>query len=97
MEIVSENYVLSDGTRNMHISYVQPLSHGEGMLMAYLPKEKIAIEADLFNPGGATDAAAQLSFYNHVKRLGLDITTIAPIHGQPAPWRDFLKAVARKD
>ena len=39
-ETVRENYVLSDGTRNMHISYVQPLAHVEGMLMAYLPKRK---------------------------------------------------------
>src|SRR5829696_6628350 len=48
-ETVRENYVLSDGTRNMHISYVQPLAHVEGMLMAYVPKEKIVIEADLYD------------------------------------------------
>ena len=39
-ETVRENYRLSDGTREMHISYVQPLAHVEGMLMAYLPKER---------------------------------------------------------
>ena len=44
-ETVRENYVISDGTRNMHIYYVQPLAHAEGMLMAYLPNEKIVIEA----------------------------------------------------
>ena len=48
-ETVRENYMLSDGTRHMHISYVQPLRHVEGMLMAYLPKEKIVIEADLYD------------------------------------------------
>ena len=36
-EQVAENYVLSDGARNMNIHYVQPLAHAEGMLMAYLP------------------------------------------------------------
>ncbi|MGH9672385.1 MAG: MBL fold metallo-hydrolase, partial [Bryobacteraceae bacterium] len=49
MEAVAENYVVSDGARNLHISYVQPLAHVEGMLMAYLPNEKIAIEADLYD------------------------------------------------
>ena len=46
-ETVRENYVLTDGTRNLHIYYVNPLQHAEGMLMAYLPKEKLLIEADL--------------------------------------------------
>ena len=94
-ETVRENYVLSDGTRNMEISYVQPLAHVEGMLMAYLPKEKIAIEADLYDsfPVGATATGANRSFYNHVQRLGLDIGAIAPIHGPAVPWNDFMKVI----
>ncbi|MBK5294501.1 MAG: MBL fold metallo-hydrolase [Acidobacteriia bacterium] len=92
-ETVRENYILSDGTRNMHISYVQPLAHVEGMLMAYLPKEKIVIEADLYDPstGNATPTAANRAFYSHVQRLGLDVATIAPIHGRAVPWSDFAK------
>ncbi|MGH9630547.1 MAG: MBL fold metallo-hydrolase, partial [Bryobacteraceae bacterium] len=102
MEAVSENYVVSDGTRNMHISYVQPLAHVEGMLMAYLPKEKIVIEADLYNSATAegslaNDASAGLSFYDHVKRLGLDVVTIAPIHGRAVPWSEFLKELGKKN
>lgn len=90
-ETVRENYILSDGSRSMHISYVQPLAHAEGMLMAYLPKEKIVIEADLFDalPGNTTATAANRTFFNHVKRLGLDVTTIAPIHGKAVLWSDF--------
>ena len=77
----------------MHISYVQPLAHVEGMLMAYLPKEKIVIEADLFDPfpGNTTPTAANRTFYSHIQRLGLNVTTIAPIHGPAVPWSDFDK------
>lgn len=94
-ETVRENYTLSDGTRSMHISYVQPLAHVEGMLMAYLPNEKIAIEADLYDPstGNTAPTAANRAFYNHVRRLGLDVTTIAPIHGRAVPWSDFVKII----
>ena len=98
-ETVREAYVLTDGTRTMHISYVQPLAHVEGMLMAYLPAERMVIEADLFDPpapGAArptTATAANRSFYRHVQRLGLQVETIVPIHGQPVPWTDFLKIV----
>lgn len=93
-EQVSENYVVSDGTRNMNVYYVQPLRHVEGMLMAYLPKEKIVIEADLLDthlplPTTATDA--NKSFYNEVRMLKLDVSTIVPIHGRPVPWTDFFK------
>jgi len=98
MEVVAENYVISDQTRNLHISYVQPLDHVEGMLMAYLPKEKMIIEADLYDsplPGEPQPPAnaSHHSFYNHVQRLGLEVETIVPIHGEPAPWSDFLKIV----
>jgi glyoxylase-like metal-dependent hydrolase (beta-lactamase superfamily II) len=97
-ESVRENYVLSDGSRNMHISYVQPLAHVEGMLMAYLPKEKIVIEADLYDssPGNASPTAANRAFYNHVRRLGLDVATIAPIHGRGVAWDEFVKFVDRR-
>ena len=43
------------------------------MLMAYLPKEKIVIEADLFDtdaPAPPTPTAANRSFYNHVQTTG---------------------------
>jgi hypothetical protein len=98
-ETVRENYVLSDGARNMHISYVQPLAHVEGMLMAYLPKEKITIEADLYDPPApnapltSVPTAANRSFYNHVQRLGMEVATIAPIHGRAVAWSEFLKLV----
>ncbi len=98
-ETVRENYVLTDNQRNLHISYVHPLNHVEGMLVAYLPGEKILIEADLFSvlaPGETipdTPSQANRSLYNHVQRLHLDVETIVPIHGQPVPWAVFSSLV----
>ena len=101
-ETVRESSVLSDGVRNMHISYVPLLAHAEGMLMGYLPKEKMVIEADLYDspapneplPGSPT--AANRSFYNHVRRLALDVTTIVPINGRATPWSDFVKIIGNE-
>ena len=92
-EVVRENYVLTDGERMMQLSYVHPLSHVEGMLVAYLPDQKILIEADLFNsfePSEGEASDANQSLYNHVQRLGLDVETIVPIHGEPRTWEDFV-------
>ena len=97
-ERVSENYVLSDGIRSMHIYYVHPLGHVEGMLMAYLPTEKIVIEADLLDthlPLPETPSGANLRLYRQVQTLELDVSTIVPIHGQPVLWTDFLEVVGR--
>jgi glyoxylase-like metal-dependent hydrolase (beta-lactamase superfamily II) len=97
-ETIRENYWLRDDSRSIHVSYVHPLAHVEGMLIAYLPEEGILIEADLFDsfpgkPAQPTDA--NLSLYRHVQRLGLDVTTIVPIHGQPVSWNEFLKLIEK--
>jgi glyoxylase-like metal-dependent hydrolase (beta-lactamase superfamily II) len=100
MEDVDENYALTDGERFMTIHYVQGLNvHAEGMLMAFLPKEKILIEADMFDspaPGEKpveSGAPARRALLNNVKQIGLDVKTIAPIHGRAVAWSEFLKAV----
>jgi glyoxylase-like metal-dependent hydrolase (beta-lactamase superfamily II) len=91
-ETVRENYVISDGTRNLNVHYVNPLTHVEGMLIAYLPQEKLLFEADLFDtdrPRPATPTRDQRSFFNAVRKIGLDVQTIVPVHGKPVPWSEF--------
>ncbi len=58
-EPVGQKYVLSDGTRTMEIYPVTQLAHAASMLIAYLPAEKILINADLYSPPapGATPPA----------------------------------------
>ena len=63
----------------MEIYNVQGLAHAQGMLIAYLPKEKIVVEADLFTPPAPNAplptmvAPASRTFYNNVQRLKLDV------------------------
>jgi glyoxylase-like metal-dependent hydrolase (beta-lactamase superfamily II) len=95
-EAVQENYVITDNTRLLRVYYVQPLQHVEGMLMAYLPTERIAFEADLFDTHEAPRAAqlpAMRSFANQVARMKLAVDTVAPVHGKPVPWSTFQAAL----
>jgi glyoxylase-like metal-dependent hydrolase (beta-lactamase superfamily II) len=92
LETVRENYVVTDGERMLRLFYVHPLEHAEGMLVAYLPRERILFEADLFNthlpqPWRATEASRSLR--NVVEKLGLEVSQIVPIHGRPASWEAF--------
>ena len=99
-ESVGRKYVLTDGIKVMEIHHVLGLAHAQGMLMAYLPAEKIIIEADMFTPPApnaprpTTITPASKTFYDNVQRLQLDVTTIAPIHGgRVYPWADFARIV----
>jgi hypothetical protein len=77
---------------------VQPLAHVTGMLMAYLPRERIAFEADLFDthePPPPAPTPAMRSFFNQARRMRLDIATISPVHGPVTPWSAFEKVMAR--
>jgi hypothetical protein len=96
MEDVDEKYVITDGTRSLEMYYIQGLgSHVEGMLMAYLPKEQILIEADLYEPYATQPTPTNKALLDNVRHIGLDVVTIAPLHGQPVPWSDFLKVVGK--
>ena len=95
-EAVQENYVITDNSRILRVYYVQPLQHVSGMLMAYLPEEGIAFEADLFDthePPRPAQLPAMRSFYNQIERMGLEVSTVAPVHGQPVPWSEFVAAL----
>ena len=102
MEDVDEKYVISDGERNLDVYYAQGLStHVEGMLMAYLPKEKILIEADMFDTpvegGSLADSAQELNqaLLNNVRQIGLEVETVAPIHGDAISWSDAVRLMQR--
>ena len=43
----------------MQVYYVHPLAHAEGMLIAYLPRERLLFEADLFDSHAAEAVARQ--------------------------------------
>jgi glyoxylase-like metal-dependent hydrolase (beta-lactamase superfamily II) len=95
-EAIQERYVITDDSRNLHVYYVQPLQHVAGMLMAWLPNERIAFEADLFDTHEGPRPAqlpAMRSFLNQVQRMKLNVATVAPVHGKPVPWSTFTDAM----
>ena len=99
VETVSEQHAISDGQKSMLIFHVQGLNHNENMLMAYLPQERILINADLWGPpapGAAPPAnvsPSAVTLYENIKRLGLDVARHVPIHGRPGPNADFERIV----
>jgi glyoxylase-like metal-dependent hydrolase (beta-lactamase superfamily II) len=99
-EAVQENYVITDNRRILRVYYVQPLQHVAGMLMMYLPAERIAFEADLFDthePPRPAQLPAMRTLLTQVQRMSLQVDTLAPVHGAPVAWTTFLAAVKDLD
>ena len=88
--VVIESYgggrrILTDGSREIDI-YPLPTSHAEDLQVIYLPREKILIEADHVSPrkGQVRPAPLVKEFVQGIDKLGLDVTTVAGIHGDTA-------------
>ncbi len=99
-ESVHEKYVVSDGSRTMEIHHVPGLAHAAGMLIVYLPKEKIVVNADLYTPPTAGQPLAAISasnrtFQRTLQNLKLDVTTHVPIHGRPGSQAEFMQFMSR--
>jgi hypothetical protein len=70
------------------------------LLMAYVPKEKLLIQADTFipRPGVPPLPAASpftTNLVENVERLKLDVQRVAHIHGGVSSWDEILKAAGR--
>ena len=99
VEGVEESREITDGTRKLEIYHMRGNLHSSGMLMTYLPKEQILTEGDPWTPGmvnvKTTDKPYQRccdaqNIYENVKRLNLQVKTIAPIHGRVDTWDNLL-------
>ncbi len=101
-ETVGEKKVLTDGNHVIELYHMTGIGHHDGLMMAYLPKEKILLEADAYNPAAQANAPppAQVSPYNlalvaNIERLKLDVERIVPVH-YPADNRMVSKAELMK-
>ena len=99
---VGEKAVLSDGNRKVELYHVTDSHHTDSFLMAYLPKEKLLIEADSFTPGPPnTPPPAQVNphhtnLIDNLTQLKLQVDRILPLHGRIVPVADLYTAVGAK-
>ena len=86
VEGIGEKRVLTDGTHTIELHHLQNFLHHDGMLVAYLPKEKVLLEADGYNPRRANatpptpPSPYTSSLLDNIQRLKLDVQRIVPVH-----------------
>jgi glyoxylase-like metal-dependent hydrolase (beta-lactamase superfamily II) len=86
VEAVGEKKVLTDGTHVIELYHLVNFPHHDGMMIAYLPMEKVLLEADGYNPQAATATPPSppspftTSLLDNIQRLKLDVQRIVPVH-----------------
>jgi glyoxylase-like metal-dependent hydrolase (beta-lactamase superfamily II) len=104
-------YVITDGARVVEVFHVQDMAyemedqtyaqgnHSADMLMAYLPKEKILINADLYSPPAPGTApaptAAMRTLYQNMRKQKLEVMQHVPLHGRVGTNEEFLTIVGK--
>lgn len=86
IEAMGDMKILTDGEHIIDLFHLEGSTHAMGTIIAYLPKQKILVEADEFNVGAANaPTPASINPYHtnllaNVERLKLDVDRIIPIH-----------------
>jgi glyoxylase-like metal-dependent hydrolase (beta-lactamase superfamily II) len=101
VEGMQDKRVLSDGTRTVELYLIQGNVHGDGIIMAYLPKEKLLVEAEVYTPTPpnalppAQPNPNSVNLYDNVERLKLTVDQILPLHGRKVPLGELQKAIGK--
>jgi glyoxylase-like metal-dependent hydrolase (beta-lactamase superfamily II) len=78
--------VFQDATRTLEVHVIKGLPHADGLVIGYLPKEKILVYADMFNLPPPNDpvpnppVVGTMVFLENIERLRLEPVQIMSIH-----------------
>lgn len=100
---VGDKHVLTDGTQTIEVYATGGDSHTKEFTLVYLPGPKVLVEADAYSTPATADAPPPnpvppdaATLYDEIRRLKLEVKTIAPIHGRgPGSFDEFRRYVGK--
>ncbi len=95
IETVDDEMVLKDATMTVNLYHISGNPHSDTLLMAYFPRERILVEADVFNPGAPVSPYAP-NLMENIRKHKLQIDRIVPLHATIAPYSDLVKVVSTR-
>jgi glyoxylase-like metal-dependent hydrolase (beta-lactamase superfamily II) len=93
VETVGDGVVYKDEAMTMTLYHVEGSGHGDAILMAYLPRERLVLEVDVYTPGGAVQPYAA-NFLENIRKRNLRVDRIVPLHGRIATYEELVNTVA---
>ena len=94
--------MLDDATRQIEIHELQGNIHARGLLMVWLPRERLLIEAGAYTPRAAdaplpaTPDPNHLNLVQNLERLGIAPRLILPLHGRVVPASNLYEQTGRR-
>ena len=101
IETMTEKKVITDGNQTLELYHQQGNLHTAGMVFGYVPKAKVLVQADGFNPPARPGVPAVSrhagNLMDNLKRLKLDVGSVVAIHypadGRKVPFAELQQAV----
>jgi glyoxylase-like metal-dependent hydrolase (beta-lactamase superfamily II) len=105
-ETLTTKKVMTDGNHVIELHHMAGNGHNDGLILAYLPKQRLLVEADAYNPPAQPNAPVPMpvspyteNLVTTIDRLKLDVETIVPIHlpadGRKVTRAELMRAVGR--
>jgi glyoxylase-like metal-dependent hydrolase (beta-lactamase superfamily II) len=91
----------TDGTRTVDVRFIDGSVHAQGFMMAWLPQERLLVEADAYTPGAPNTPppsppnANNVNLVQNIERLGWTPDRILPLHGRIVPYAELRAAAGR--
>jgi glyoxylase-like metal-dependent hydrolase (beta-lactamase superfamily II) len=92
VEGVDGERVLMDKTMTMNLYAIEGSPHSDSMLVAYFPRERLLVEADVYTPGAAVAPYAP-NLLDNIRKRNLRVDRIVPLHGKVVPFSELVKVV----
>ncbi len=95
-ETVEEKKVYSDGTRVVEMYHIYPAPHSNGLIIAYIPKEKVIFQGDFSVIPGEPANDHVKALVPVLAKLNLDYDRYINVHTSAAPQTkaDVMKAMS---
>ncbi len=93
IETVGTELVVKDAGMAVVLYPIDGSPHGDTLLMAYFPRERILIQADAFSTGGAYQPYAA-NLLENIQKRKLRVDRMVSLHGTIAPFSELVKAGA---
>jgi glyoxylase-like metal-dependent hydrolase (beta-lactamase superfamily II) len=90
---VEKKHIFSDETQTLEIHNIKT-GHSENIYLAYLPKQKILFQADLYN-WTAAPTVHTVTLFEAIEKLGLEVETLVGAHGGTFSFAEVKKEVAK--
>ena len=90
VETVDGEREYKDQTMTVMLYHVEGNPHSDTMLMAYIPRDRVLIEADAFSPGSAVNPYAA-NLLENIQKRKLRVDRVVPLHGTIAPMSELEK------